>query len=482
MRNIVLLFLLLASCFSMAQRAIVYSKPVDPALQFRQLSKQEFAADISFWQQVMEESHVNLYHAISKEQLQELANSLLTKVKDSISHTGALLAFGKLSAALDEGHIGLPVSAATDSLYVQSLRFPFLLQKVEPEAWLVNRELSTEVHLHTNDRIIAINGKSITEWNKEFATYYGGLETWRLQQINANMRKLLFFHGVRSPYRIDAQTETGKKISFTIDGYNRQQADSINRALAASQPKPKAPYEFEILPEQIGYLNYRSMVNNKEEPFSVFLEKSFSQLIKAGAKGLVVDLRENGGGDSSFGDSLVSYFSSKPYRFASGMKWKISEHYKEYIRLVSANKNDDGDNKFYTSQKNGTMYTWKSDKLRKPAKKENKFSGPVAFLIGPNTFSSANMLADGVKAYQLATVFGEPTGESGNDFGEMYNFMLPNSHIIARASTKMFTRADGNETDFSPVQPDFLIKPTAEDFRQKKDPVLQGAINWILKK
>jgi hypothetical protein len=147
MKRSLLSLLLLISASVCAQRGIVYNKPADPSLSFRQLSKQEFAEDIRFWHTVMEEAHVNLYHAISKEKLQQLENELLAAVKDSISHTDALLHFGKLCAALDEGHIGLPVSAVTDSLYVKSLRFPYLLQQVEPEAWVVNMELSKETML-----------------------------------------------------------------------------------------------------------------------------------------------------------------------------------------------------------------------------------------------------------------------------------------------------------------------------------------------
>jgi len=88
------------------------------------------------------------------------------------------------------------------------------------------------------------------------------------------------------------------------------------------------------------------------------------------------------------------------------------------------------------------------------------------------------MLADGIKTYQLAKVFGEPAGESGNDFGEIFDFMLPNTHIIARASTKMFIRASGNEKDFAPTQPDVLVKALHE--HTAEDAVIKAAVSWIL--
>lgn len=428
----------------------------------------------------MEESHVNLYHAISKEALEQKEKQLLLAIGDSISQTEAVLLFGKLAALLNEGHIGMPSSSVTDSMYTNSLRFPFLLQKVTDTEWIVSRDLSSEQKLGVNAVILEVNGKPVSELNQQFREYYGGLETWRKQQIAIYVRKLLFLHGMVSPYRIKARTEAGQIIDFTIPGYSKQQADSLNKVLAASVNQPAEPYTFTLLPDNIAYINYRQMVNSRTNPFSDFLKTSFTKIKEANAAGLIIDLRGNGGGNSSLGDSLISYFSTKPYVLSGGMKWKSSSHYKAYLKLMD-NVGSRSENQFYNSLKEGDMYTYVNRDLRKPVSRELTFTGKTAVLIGPDTFSSANMLSDGIKSFQLATLFGEPTGEPGNDFGEMYNFMLPNTHIIARASTKMFTRADGDENNFDPIMPDITIKPTPKDLKEKRDVVLETAVNWIRK-
>lgn len=46
----------------------------------------------------------------------------------------------------------------------------------------------------------------------------------------------------------------------------------------------------------------------------------------------------------------------------------------------------------------------------------------------------------------------------------------------------MFTRADGDEKNFSPVIPDIAVSATSHDSKQKKDAVLETAVNWLLKK
>jgi hypothetical protein len=478
--RIIFLFLGLATLPTLkSQNIIVYAKEPAPGFAEKKIAKDQMAEDIRFWQKVMEESHVNLYHAISKESLEQMESGLLSVIKDSITQQQAVLLIGKLAALLNEGHIGLPSSSITDSLYINSIRFPYLLQKVLADEWIVDRDLSTEQKLGVNARILSVNNIPVTKLYKRFREYYGGLETWRRQQINTYVRKLLYLSGIQSPYHIKALSEDGRNIEFTATGYTKQQADSINKVLTATA-KPKDPYTFEFLPENIAYINYRSMTDQSSNPFASFLNTSFTKIKDANAKGLIIDLRENGGGNSVWGELLVSYFTKKSFRFAGGMKWKISEHYKAYLNEGQKIFNVSEAN-WYKGMKNGELYT-SITTPRTPAKKEPFFEGKVCVLIGPNTFSSANMMADGIKSYQLATLFGEPTGESGNDFGEMFNFMLPNSHIIARASTKMFTRADGDEKNFDPVIPNITVIPTAADIKNKKDVVLESAVNWILNK
>ncbi len=460
---------------------IAYEKkhPVD--FYDKKLSKAVVKEDIQFWLTTMEESHVNMYHSISRRSMQELADSLLNNFTDSITHTDAIFIFSRLGAALNEGHVGLVSSRITDSLYNQSLRFPFQLQKVNEDAWIISYDISSAQKLDMNDKITAINNIPVSDLNKRFKALFGGLESWRREQVAYYSKKLLFLAGISSPFQIDAIKENGSKVRFTVEGFHRSQTDSITKMLTAKMnQQSNKPYEFSWLRNGIGYLNYRNMRNDPTQPFDQFLKNVFQSLKDSSSRGLIIDLRENGGGDSQLGEQLLAHFNKKPYILAGGMKWKISSHYKAFLK--TAKNYNEADNKFYMSQPDGNTYTYVNRELKQPTLKDPFFEGKVAFLIGTGTFSSANMLADGVVSYQLAATFGEPTGESPNDFGEMFNFMLPNSHIIARAASKMFTRANKDEKDLGPVTPQKIIIPTASDKKQKKDPVLESAVNWILNK
>ncbi|MDD2791921.1 MAG: S41 family peptidase [Sediminibacterium sp.] len=465
-------FALLLQTVITAQSPVVYAKEPVPGFAHQRISVKEMQLDIIFWQQIMEESHVNLYHSISKDSLELLSASLLAKYKDSLTHTEAVLLIGTLAAALNEGHIGLPSSKISDSSYNNAIRFPYLLKQVSDGAWVVDREISYHPQLEQDSRIIEVNGIPVGQLNKRFRKYFGGMESWRNQQIGSYVRKLIFLEGIQAPFQIKAIQPNNKTVRLQVSGFNKEVADSMNKILAAGTRNAE-PYTYRLLSEGIACINYRQMVNPASNPFDSFLNKSFRDIQLHQARGLIIDLRENGGGNSKMGELLLNYFNTKPYRLSSGMKWKVSTHYKKFIELMKE-RYDGGTAAFYLALKNGDVQSFDQIELKKSNPAPYRFNGPVVVLTGPNTFSSANMLADGIKSYRLATVIGEPTGEPGNDFGEMFQFMLPRTQIIARASSKMFQRADGDVKNFQPILPDILVRPVAG-----KDAVMEAAVRFL---
>jgi hypothetical protein len=61
-------------------------------------------------------------------------------------------------------------------------------------------------------------------------------------------------------------------------------------------------------------------------------------------------------------------------------------------------------------------------------------SGHLFGIIGPATFSAAQMLTDALEKYTNIIFVGEPTGSEGNTYGDSRKIVLPNSGIIVRAS------------------------------------------------
>jgi Peptidase family S41 len=99
--------------------------------------------------------------------------------------------------------------------------------------------------------------------------------------------------------------------------------------------------------------------------------------------------------------------------------------------------------------------------------------GHLFVLIGPNTFSAAMSNAAQFRTMTHATLVGETIGERPNSYQEPRQFELPNSHFIVRCSTKLYKFVDTGE---NVVVPDKEIIPTWFDYKNSHD----AALAWIL--
>lgn len=99
--------------------------------------------------------------------------------------------------------------------------------------------------------------------------------------------------------------------------------------------------------------------------------------------------------------------------------------------------------------------------------------GHLYILVGAETFSAAMNNAAQFQDETNAILVGETIGERPNSYQEPRQFRLPNSHLVVRASTLYYTF---RKTGENAVRPDKEIIPTWDDVRAGRDPVL----DWVL--
>jgi hypothetical protein len=94
-------------------------------------------------------------------------------------------------------------------------------------------------------------------------------------------------------------------------------------------------------------------------------------------------------------------------------------------------------------------------------------------IIGRATLSSGLFAAVDLKKNTRATLIGEPTGEHPNHYGEQRVLKLPNSGIEVTYSTKFHEIIERNADAYAPA---VLVPPTPESYLRGIDPAMQ----WIL--
>jgi hypothetical protein len=450
--------------------------------QYKKFSHQQLEADLSFLVKTVENVHPNPYHDISKDKFYKLVDSVRQRFSDSMTTVDAWPLFAKIIASYNEGHSTLSYpDELQQSIHNDSIKiFPVLMKEFDGEFWVARYDLSADSAITTGDRITKINGVAAKELMERFTSLCGGLSNWRNIQVLRDFSGTLALHNINSPYQIE-YLHNGEKKEVLIQGIPVSQLFAKVAEVRKRNPvqQVQANYTFTRIDGNTGYLNFRSM---KDLPvFNKFLDSTFTDIKNNPVEGLIIDLRQNGGGNSVLGQSLLNYITNKPYRMGAGSKWKVSDEYKAFIQSQSTINAvyRSGSFKNYIDKKTGEIISELDSRLTKPGKNDLRYSENICVLIGPNTFSSANMLTNAIKDYQLATLIGEATGEPGNDYGELYWNNLPNTQLKFYTCSKQFIRANRDANDPNPIFPDIEIKQSSNSL---KDEVLEFAKEWVKKK
>jgi C-terminal processing protease CtpA/Prc len=94
-------------------------------------------------------------------------------------------------------------------------------------------------------------------------------------------------------------------------------------------------------------------------------------------------------------------------------------------------------------------------------------------IIGPATFSAAQMLADALEEYTNVTFVGEPSGSKGNAYGDSRKLILPNSGMTVRAS--IYYWQDWHPLDTrDAIVPQLAAPLTFDAYRSNVDPALEA--------
>ena len=115
------------------------------------------------------------------------------------------------------------------------------------------------------------------------------------------------------------------------------------------------------------------------------------------------------------------------------------------------------------------------DHLIEPIKKRPAINqkGRLFIVVGRATFSAAMVNAIDFRKQTNAILVGEPIGERPNSYSENDEMTLPNSRLVVSYSTRYYKFLD---EDVPAVMPDERIDVTWADFRAGRDPVM----DWIL--
>ena len=217
--------------------------------------------------------------------------------------------------------------------------------------------------------------------------------------------------------------------------------DSLERRYMGTDYKIAGGLHYRILDDNIGYVRYSSFQSGFGDGN---LDDILSYLMLC--RGLIIDIRNNGGGDLTYAEKLAARFTDE----------KVLVGYMRHKTGKGHNDFSDMDPK----------YLEPSSRLR--------WHRPVCLLTNRSVFSAANEFTMYMKALPLVTVVGDRTGGGA---GMPFSSSLPNGWSVRFSACPMYD-AQRQTTEFG-IDPDYNISLKDENFLRGEDTIIEFARELI---
>ena len=420
---------------------------------FRLPESERVAAFVRLWSEVK-------YNFVSFDRVPEVdwdkvLVEYLPQVQKAETKSEYFCALAKCLALLRDGHTDVGYSGGRRYPGFGQSELPFTVQLLEGGRAVIVQTVPVDdifgearkaeflqANLKPGEEVTYIDGKPVKEILERDLYPYICASTPQGRDLRAAFWLLQGEYGSQAALRIKNLEGSAREVTLTRKHFLYHK-DYTVRGLA--------PNKFECR-ELEGGLLYVNLPSFGSKDVVKSFKDAFPQVLKS--KGLIFDVRRNGGGNSSNGDAIISFLTDKPLE---GEPWKT----RKYVPAFRAW---------------GRKEQWHEapgDVVR-PIQ-GTPFLGPIVVLTGPATFSAAEDFVVVLHASKRATVVGERTGGST---GQPLQIEMPfGGH--ARVCTKRDTYPDGREFVGVGVIPDVEVHPTPADVAAGRDVVLAKAVELL---
>lgn len=388
--------------------------------------------DLGYMAQQMSEKHKNLYHSISARDFNARVAALNAEIP-RLTRAEVIVEMARIVAAVGDGHTNIyPTRDSKIGFHTLPVIFTFFgtdlyVRAVQKEqAPLLGARVMRIGNLDADSAYAAV--RSMIGHENE-----GGARYWA-QYLLASPEVLEALHITSRVEDVPLTLATSRgEIQVTLHPsatmeimsgdtstlfYPRNGWTDARDLTAAPDPlwlrAIKVPFHFEHIGNLL-YVQINQVSNAPGETLAHFSQRLHDEIVTTKPDKVAIDLRQNRGGD---GTLIVPF-----------------------VRAIIESESID-------------------------------LPGHLYGIIGPATFSAAQMLTDALERYTNITFVGEPTGSKGNTYGDSRKIVLPNSGITVRVSIYYWQDWYPWDTRDATV-PQIAVPLTFDAYRKKIDPALE---------
>jgi C-terminal processing protease CtpA/Prc len=221
------------------------------------------------------------------------------------------------------------------------------------------------------------------------------------------------------------------------EAYPANFSDTLLRRYLGTDYKIASGLDYRILDDNIGYVRYESFSDGIGEGN---LDEVLSFMLLC--RGLIIDIRNNGGGDLTNAEKLAARFCQEK-TLVGYIQHKTGKGHSDFSPLEP-------------------RYLEPSSRIR--------WHKPVCVLTNRHVYSAANEFVSQMKALPTVQIVGDRTGGGA---GMPFSSSLPNGWTVRFSAVPIYD-AQKHNTEFG-IDPDYNVQLTDADFARGKDTIIEFA-------
>ncbi len=457
-----------------------YPLPSAPSARF---TPAQLKLDLKVLREALEEGHPGIYRYTPKAELDRAFLDTEKRLNRPLTALDFYRILAPVVALLKCGHTSLLPSRADDDSLADEPLIPIEVAILDGKVYIA-RNLSAAGELDGAE-IASINGVAIGRiLATMLAVAHGDGDSatagpYQLSHRQGFARSLYLTVGQRSPFRI-RYVRDGGTAETSLAGLPSKVMRDVERS-RYGDPPAHGNATWRLLPGgSTGVLTIASFSGKAEDdtPLSVFLKRVFTEIRDRNVSRLILDVRDNGGGEDALGRILFSYFVDKPFRYYRDLiANKLSFNFFQYVPnreplpaniVEMAKPGPDGKYHVVGHPNWGIL---------QPASPH--FGGKVIVLVNGGSFSTTCEFLSMLHSHGGATFVGEETagGYYGDTAGIAVSVVLPNSRLILPVQLAAYYMAiDGTAQGSHGIRPDFPVAYSIDDILAGRDRAMEIAL------
>jgi len=408
----------------------------------KKLSQEQLTADADTLYAQMYDIHPNLFAIYPQSEFEKGLKEAKAQFRDSMTVVNFYRLITPLVVKLEDGHtfIRMPSQLLDKE---KKIAFPLTVDiNKKNYTTIIKDDYSGSGHIFPpQSRILSINGRDIKEILDRFLMYASGENNlFKFERVQEGFHLLPYLIYSDSAFTVTYQTGSKKK-TISLAGISLSKYKEMETEKEKAQNKEhEQDYTLTVdNNHNTAIIDFRSFSNF--DKFATFLDSTFTLIKEQNIKNLIVDVRKNGGGNSSLGDELFQYISPVPFEQFGKMDMKISPTLRRIF--------------------NDTIYTLGVSTFESSPKelRENnkRFTGNCYLLTSNYTFSSAADFSWAFHYFKMGKIIGEETGGLIVCYGDVAGSGLQNTGIRFGTSWKKFYGYGTDDSYNHGVKPDYEV-------------------------